>query len=72
MTSNPEGVEPYVILPYARYKALDQKVKKMEAQVETPSVSETPEVHQPPPAATAPPPAQHRTQRIHLPSLGGI
>ena len=57
MTSNREGVEPYVILPYARYKALDQKAKKMEAQVETPPVSETPEVHQPPPAASASEPA---------------
>ena len=57
MTSNPKGVEPYVILPYARYKALDQKVKKMKAQVETPPVRETPKVHQPPPTATASEPA---------------
>ena len=32
MTSNKESLETYVILSYPRYKALDQKAKKWEAQ----------------------------------------
>ena len=48
MSSNQEGVEPYVILSYPRYKALDQRAKKGD----TPAPHQAPEpveVSEPPP-----------------------
>ena len=51
MTSNKESLETYVILSYPRYKALDQKAKKWEAQTASSQLPETPETmesHPPP------------------------
>ena len=51
MSSLEEGVETFVILPFPRYKALDQKSKKVEPPAEPepePEASTSPEVEPPP------------------------
>ena len=51
MTPNKESLETYVVLSYPRYKALDQKAKKWEAQTASSQLPETPETmesHPPP------------------------
>lgn len=51
MSSLEEGVETFVILPFPRYKALDQKSKKVDPPAEPepePEASTSPEVEPPP------------------------
>ena len=51
MSSLEEGVETFVILPFPRYKALDQKSKKVDPPAELepePEASTSPEVEPPP------------------------
>ena len=49
MSSLEEGVETFVILPFTRYKALDQKSKKVD-----PPAREEPKREPKPEASTAP------------------
>ena len=55
MTSNQDGLEPYVILSYPRYKALDQRAKRGDTPA-IPQTSEPAEVSESPSPTTPEPP----------------